>query len=232
MARKHEAVGWLRGGFTPSQIAQKMGISVLSVMGYLYNQVGERQIRLVDILFSIDQGIRQEIEDVISRQDAIDVHEIQDSINSQISPYDLEVYLELRDTFWADMYEAIRNIETRLHKFIKATLQQAHGSDWWRKGIPEKIRIECATLQERDPEPAEDRYCYTTFIHLREILKKEWQLFSKVLPKQLSSNSKKLMSTLVKLNRIRNSVMHPVKNIPLSDEDFQLTRQCREDFAF
>ena len=59
MARKHEAVTYLNQGRSPAAIADAMGISFDSVMGYLYNQVGEGRIRRSDILFAIENKTRE-----------------------------------------------------------------------------------------------------------------------------------------------------------------------------
>ncbi|HUA63871.1 MAG TPA: hypothetical protein VML19_34305 [Verrucomicrobiae bacterium] len=53
MARKHEAAEWLTKDNSPIAIAALMGVSLETVMGYLYNHVGEGKIRRSDILFSI-----------------------------------------------------------------------------------------------------------------------------------------------------------------------------------
>ena len=65
MARKHEAVNLMKSGLSPSEIAKTMDISVKSIEGYLYNQVGEGNIRRSDIVFSIKEEIRVEIENII-----------------------------------------------------------------------------------------------------------------------------------------------------------------------
>ena len=55
MSRRQQAVQWLVSGLSPSGIADKMGISVLSVMAYLYTEVGEGHIRRSDILYAIPE---------------------------------------------------------------------------------------------------------------------------------------------------------------------------------
>ena len=39
MARKHEAVNLLLSGFSPGQIAEKMGVALSTVIGYVVNQI-------------------------------------------------------------------------------------------------------------------------------------------------------------------------------------------------
>ncbi len=138
---------------------------------------------------------------------------------------DLKIYLEMRDTL-GDLYEKIRNIEVTLHTRIKNILISEYGAtDWWRKGVPEEIRAECAASLEKDQEPSDEPYRYTTFIHLKQILEKHWNVISKVLPRNVSSDRKKLLSGLAKLNQIRNFVMHPVRGKKPTDEDFAFVRE-------
>lgn len=128
------------------------------------------------------------------------------------------------------MYEFLREIELTLHSIVKETLVSKYGpkeSEWWKEGIPEKIRLQCETSRRSDEEPANELFCYTTFIHLVKILEDKWELFHDVLPAALSSNQKQLFSDLQKLNRIRNAVMHPVKGLTPTEDDFALVREFR-----
>lgn len=234
MARRHEAVEWLKKGYPPSKIAENMDVTVATVMNYLYNQVGEGKIRRSDLVFSIDQDTRDTIEQVISQLGITDWFEIHRAIKrtgKPLNPDDLRIYIELRDArvAFGDMYEIIREVEVKLHDTIKNTLISEYGPhDWWRKGIPENIRAECAAALEKDSDPASEPYCYTNFIHLKEIFDKKWSIFSKVLPENLISNKKKLMSDLGTLNQIRNYVMHPVKGTIITDKEFSFTREFKD----
>jgi hypothetical protein len=237
MARKHEAVEWLKKGYSPSKIAEQMGVTVSTIMGYLYNQVGEGNIRRSDILFSIDRNTRDTIETIITKLNTTywySIHEEAKKNGIDLNRDDLEVYLKLRDVRVAlgDMYEYIREIEISLHDLIKKTLISKYGSeDWWRKGVSSKIRSRCAAAREMDPEPAKEPYCYTNFIDLGKIMEKQWEAFKKILPPKLSSNRKDLLSRLTRINRIRNSVMHPAKGSELDENDFSFVRELRSDFT-
>lgn len=207
-----------------------------TVMAYLYNQVGEGRIRRSDIVFSIDAGTRDEIEATISKTGTTSWFRILMDLEKHGKPInrdDLQVYLKLRDARvdLGDMYESLRDMEIGLHDFIKKELVSEYGDeDWWRNGISAEIRAKCSAALERDEDPACERYAYTNFIDLAEIIEKQWSIFSKVLPKKLASNRKSLRNSLVKLNRIRNSVMHPIKGIKLTDRDFTLVRELKADF--
>jgi hypothetical protein len=123
----------------------------------------------------------------------------------------------------------VRNIEVRLHRFIKEVFIQEHGEEnWWRGGIPDRIRADCAATRERDNEPASDAYCYTTLMNLREILDKQWSVLSQHLPKSLQGDKKAFLDELKRLNGIRNSVMHPVRNDSFSENDFEFVRSLEQ----
>src|SRR5581483_1130627 len=129
-------------------------------------------------------------------------------------------------------YELLRNVEVRLHTFVKQAFVLEYGEEnWWRSGVPDNIRAECAALLEKDPEPAEEPYCYTHVISLREILDKRWSVLSKYMPDHLLNKKKELLERILRLNRIRNGVMHPVRKSVLTEDDFEFVRDLDADLA-
>ena len=90
------------------------------------------------------------------------------------------------------------------------------------KGIPKSVRMELSKKYEEDDEPAVHQYCYTNLIHLDKILEYNWKELISVLPKNVSADRKKLSKNLNRLNIIRNYVMHPIKGIYPTEEDFYL----------
>lgn len=237
MARKHEAARLLKEGNSPSMISRKMAVCVGTVMGYLYNQVGEGRIRRSDIVFSIDRSVRAQIESCLAKNGNLGWTRVYACVRRsgvQADEDDVRVYMELRDARIAlgDMYELVRDIELGLHGLVKKELSRVYGpAEWWRQGIPEQIRVECVAAREKDPEPADDPFCYTNLIHLKDILEKRWHVFSEVLPPKLAVDRKSLFSSLVRLNRIRNLVMHPVKGRNPTEDDFCFVREFRAHFA-
>lgn len=148
--------------------------------------------------------------------------------------FDVRMYLEYRraPVVLGDMYELVRTIEVRLHRFIKRVFVAEFGADeWWRGGVPDNIRAECAALREKDPEPAPEPYNYTHLIALREILDRKWSILSKHLPAETAQNKKDLLERLVQLNRIRNNVMHPVRGGMLTEEEFEFVYNLEEDLG-
>jgi predicted transcriptional regulator len=233
MSRKDEAAKLLIAGNSPRQIASLMRITIPSVEQYLYTKVGEGAIRRSDILFSIDEGIRNAVENIILKTGKKDCYSVFRAAKRQGHSLDykeLEIYLKLRDAriSLGDMYEFIYQIETALHELIKRTLVEKYGggeNGWWRKGISLEIRKDCTRLREEETEPAAEPFCYTTFIHLKKIVDDQWTVFSRVLPQAVVKDKKKFLSNLNKLNSIRNYVMHPVKGMPITDDDFAFVRE-------
>jgi hypothetical protein len=228
MSRRQEAVQWLVSGLSPSGIANKMGISALSVMAYLYTEVGEGHIRRSDILYAIPEQIRDACERALA--EGVKPDSMYSAVRRNApdaSAYDIDVYVKLRDSrvVHGDMYEMIRRLELRLHGMVRAVLAEAYGeADWWRSGVPQNIRVDCATRKEKDATPLSDPFCYTTLMDMLAILDKQWSLFAQKLPEDVASDKRRLLSDLASLNRIRNAVMHPVRGEALTDKDFSFVR--------
>ena len=115
-----------------------------------------------------------------------------------------------------------------MHQLVRSLLEREYGptaDDWWRKGIPSPIRVKCVSRREEDEDPAQDPYAYTTILDLVTIVAKNWALFQNELPNDYASNRKQFENDLARLNGIRNSVMHPVKERKWSDDDFVFVGQ-------
>ncbi len=237
MARKDHAADLLRQGLAPSQIAQQMGTTPAAVMQYLCLKIGEGDLRRSNIAFSLPPETRSAIEESIEKTGSTAVGVVGRELRKrgiQANRIDVGVYIHYRRArvVLGDMYELVRTVEVRLHSFIKQAFITEFGEEqWWRSGVPDNIRADCAALLEKDPEPADEPYCYTHLINLREILDKRWPVLGKYMPKQLLNQKKDLLERLLKLNRIRNSVMHPVRNAALSEEDFIFVRDLEADLA-
>jgi hypothetical protein len=133
--------------------------------------------------------------------------------------------------YLGDLYEYIREIELGLHAFVRETLKAACGENAWWRAVPEEIRVTCVGAKERDDEPLDDPFCYTTFIHLSGIMDKNWATFSPVLPPGFAGLSKKdFASRMARLNRLRNAVMHPVRGDAITEEEFAFVRSLHQDW--
>jgi hypothetical protein len=237
MSKRDQACSLLRQGHSPSQIAAKMGVRTSYVMNYLWSKIGEGELRRSDLAFSLKRNVRRAIEAVVAETGSQSAgricHELQRR-GIQCSRYDVRMYLEYRraPVVLGDMYEIVRDIEVRLHRFIKRVFISEFGEEnWWRGGVPDHIRAECAALREKDPEPAPEPYNYTHLIALREILDRKWSILSKYLPAEVGQSKKDLLERLVQLNRIRNNVMHPVRGGMLTEEEFEFVYTLDSDLG-
>jgi hypothetical protein len=230
MARKDQAADLLRQGVSPSQIAAQMGTTPAVVMQYLCLKIGEGELRRSDIAFSLPHDVRGAIEETLEQTPSATAGTITRALRKKgldANRVDVSIYLHYRRArvVLGDMYELLRMVEVRLHSFIKQAFILEFGEEqWWRSGVPDNIRAECAALLEKDPEPADEPYNYTHLISLRELLDKRWSVLSKYMPKDLLNQKKDLLERLLKLNRIRNSVMHPVRNAVLTEDEFEFVR--------
>jgi hypothetical protein len=144
---------------------------------------------------------------------------------------EIELYLDLRRAGVAlgDMYEAVRDLETALHQWVRQVLMEhfPEGESWWWSGVPMNVRKDCASRQQEDADGQFLHvFCYTTVINLSVILDKNWERFAYAFSG--SRRSKKTVeSDLHRFNRIRNQVMHPVKHPALSQDDFNFVHSLR-----
>jgi hypothetical protein len=232
MARKDEAEQLLREGLDPSGIARQMGISIGSVIQYLRTQVGEGSLRLSDLYFSFPPEKRKLLQAHKRKGAYTDDHYLR---SNELTRDELDLFESLRSqrVFSGDMYEYISLAEVSIHNLVRTILEREFGSEesgWWRQGVPSNIRAKCATRREEDEEPCECAYAYTTLIDLSALILKNWQAFSGVLPKEYAANRGQIERDLIRLNRIRNSIMHPVKERKWSEDDFEFVRSICELF--
>jgi hypothetical protein len=225
MARKHQAEALLRAGSWPGQIAVHMGISVSSVIQYLRVRVGEGSLRLSDLLFSYPEDLRVVMKQLCQKKRT----SMEQLSKHGLTREDFELYKSIQNTrtLNGDMYDNIARLECALHAVIRIVLargENSGGDIWWRRGVPTGIRVACAQRRELDDEPLSEIFAYTTFIELFEIIEKNWKMFSVLLPPRYQAQRKSLERDFSRLNRIRNAVMHPVKEREWDEEDFVFTR--------
>src|SRR5207237_7053199 len=126
-----------------------------------------------DIAFSLPREVRAAVEEAIANTGSMSSFVIAREVQNRglaVNRNDIAVYLQYRRArvVLGDMYEAVRTIEVTLHRFIKdAFIAEFGPDDWWRSGVPDVIRAECAALLEKDPEPADEPYRYTNLISMR-----------------------------------------------------------------
>ena len=236
MGVREDTLKMLREGLSPKEITKARGVNINTTLGYLDQLVGRGDLRRSDIFFSVPKDIRNAIPASLIKGRILTIQEVSIHLKKQQINADLEdiiVVIKYGDSRHAlgDMYEDIRAIETHLHNIICEALIEEYGEgelEWWRKGIPLSIRQNCQSRREEDEDPVEDPYCYTDLLDLWHILDKQWNTLKDALPDSLIINKRNLRESLIRLNRIRRQVMHPVRGVTPSEEDFEFIREFKE----
>lgn len=195
-------------------------------------QVGEQELRLSDILFSIPHERRNTYELIISKFAKRNSRH-QSAIGRNLDPNELDLYLISRDAPRGDLYVAIADLEISLHFKIKEALVSVLGEGeegWWRNGVPTEIRQRCAAMREADPCLIDHPYQCTTIIDLWKIIEEQWRIFTLILPSSLAADKRSLGEKMRRLNGLRNFVMHPVKAREFKKEDLTFVLDLREEF--
>lgn len=209
MGRPDDTARLLLQGRNPVEIADVLGISLGSVYSYLDRAVGEGLVRRSDIYFSFPPELRKAHKKDLGRY--------------------TNVLVAL-----GDLYEDVRRIEVALHTQVRAMLIEKYGPHeigWWRQGVPESVRVKCHDRRERDIDDPCYVYCYTDLLDLGKTIDGEWALFGGHFPACYSSNKRSLLEHLARLNRIRNKVMHPVRGVIPTEEDFDFVHQFEKDLG-
>jgi hypothetical protein len=231
MARKREAEKLLKQGLLPSEIAERMQISPSTIVQYLRTRVGEGALRFSEIFFSWPVKKREVLEEAAQR---VKSHRSAPA-GLGVVPEDLEFYRSIRQrwVFAGDLYGYLAETEIAVHDLVRSVLVAEFGdgdAGYWRQGIPLNIRKSCQARREEDEAPSDSPFHYTTLVELSEIVAKRWPLFQKVLPDRYGSNRQAVGSDFLRLNGIRNTVMHPVKRRRWTDDDFEFAKRMHAAF--
>ncbi|MDB4433111.1 hypothetical protein N9166_00045 [bacterium] len=229
MSNREIAVRLCREGCTPTEVADRMSAHPRKVREYFLTQIAEGDVKRSEILLSFDSGTREEYEKHISSQDSQEYWDLANSSGRAGIDEDVfRLYLEVRGCERGDLYEYLADIELSLHDFVRRLLKEEFGEHErgsWRAGVPETIRESCVTARERDPDPIDDPFAYTNFIHLATIIEKNWKIFAPNLPAQLRGDRKLFLDDLRRLNSIRNAVMHPAKKVPFEEDHLRFVQR-------
>jgi hypothetical protein len=154
-------------------------------------------------------------------------------------PDELVLYVSYRNrrVYVGDMYVILTQMESTLHERIESILKKRYGSadaEWWRKGVPLKVRSGCVLRKEEDDQYLTHVYCYTTLIDLKTILLDDKLLFQSHFPASVAKDGRTFNAFLDKfnrLNKIRNQVMHPVREKPPTEDDFVFLRKMHSEIT-
>lgn len=99
--------------------------------------------------------------------------------------------------------------ENNVREFLKIVLEENLGGEWWRRGIPAKIRATCAARREEalDEEKEADLLFFADFHDYRRIIESNKNIFSNYI------DTREWCNKLSEMEPIRNAIAHnrPVK---------------------
>ena len=121
-------------------------------------------------------------------------------------------------------FAIISDLEIKLREFIFDNLCSYYGCDdyGWRKGVPEKIRVECAKRKEIDCNMETPKHSFLDFSDYAEIIcfKENWNnIFKKYFIKGSQNNKDKLTSFLKELVPLRNTVFHLRRTLAANERE-------------
>lgn len=230
-----EVARLLQQKFTLGDIAEAWDVSLNHVVEVVYREIGRGHVRRSAVFFHVDEPVFSWGEQILESAPCITraafLAEIENYLDESTGEMGVlaSLFFDVKDAPLTDLFEDIIDLERYLHSTISSTLAEGDGEgNWWRLRIPLKVRTECATALESDPEPAAGPYCYTNFIHLWQILNQEWGIFSKILPKAATKDKKLLEKQLLKVNALRNRVMHPARAYRPQPADLKFVASLRK----
>ena len=231
MVVRHQITKRLLERASPIDVAKELNKRAEDIINHILLQVGERGIRLSNVLFSIPEKRQKKYEQVLEKLRECDMFSWKQSCRARKLNYgEFKLFFYSKDSQHGDMYIYLRELEVSLHSIVRHVLEcefPHHDDAWWREGVPEKIRIRCATTKETEPEPISDLFAYTNLIDLKRIIDANWKVFKQAVPTAFENNKKLLMSIFDELNTLRNGVMHPIKPIDITCTTFKRVRELR-----
>lgn len=182
MEKPDRIINLLFEGIRPSKIAVECGISEESVASQIIQAIQQHRIPRLQVLATLSKDLQNQIAMFfpawIKKPHTFSPEFIRAMSKASDDDFDLSedeilVYLVCFEKPFRDggIYEALCDIERTLHEKTKMILMNKFGSHengWWRKGVPENVRISTVQSRERDLEFVGDApYSYTTLINLK-----------------------------------------------------------------
>ncbi|MEN9626420.1 MAG: hypothetical protein RL557_748 [archaeon] len=113
--------------------------------------------------------------------------------------------------------------ENNVREFIRILLETNHGEDWWRQGVPPKVRAKCASRREEalDEEQEADLLLFADFYDYKIIIESNKSIFASYI------DIKEWCQKLSDMEPIRNAIAHnrPLRNAPVRVSDYHVSFQ-------
>ena len=111
--------------------------------------------------------------------------------------------------------------ENNVREFLRILLEENYGEDWWRKGVPPKIRASCAARREEalDEEKEADLLLFADFHDYRLIIESNKNIFSSYI------DTKDWCKKLSEMEPIRNAIAHnrPLRIAPIRVSEYSMS---------
>ncbi len=110
--------------------------------------------------------------------------------------------------------------ENNVREFIRILLEENYEEDWWRKGVPQKIRASCASRREEalDEEKEADLLLFADFHDYKMIIDANKNIFANYI------DTKDWCKKLSEMEPIRNAIAHsrPLTIAPMRVKEYSL----------
>jgi tetratricopeptide (TPR) repeat protein len=141
-------------------------------------------------------------------------------------PMTVEEVEKLTENVMLTNHALIEWFETNMRDFVKTVLEKEYGEKWWRKGVPLKVRRDCAGRMEECPEEelSSPKLSFVQFYHYATIIeaKGNKNIFKSYL------NVPEWVRRLNRLETIRNGIMHCRGRHLSNERNLTLRSWCRE----
>ncbi len=111
--------------------------------------------------------------------------------------------------------------ENNVREFLRILLEENYKEDWWRTGIPPKIRASCAARREEglDEEKEADLLLFADFHDYRMIIEANKNIFSSYI------DTKEWCRKLSEMEPIRNAIAHnrPLTVAPIRVSEYSMS---------
>lgn len=231
MAESDVCAQALRAGLTPPAIASQQGISLSSVLAHLDHAVGENKLSRSEIYFAIPSEVRARVELACqtigyrpeSRTRPVALGPVARFLADE-DPNDVQVCLRYgpASRYYGDLYELVRKYEIDMHSLVRDVLVEHFGEEeraWWYRGVPLRVRQGCVERAEELGRFDLDPWSCTYLMDLGVVIGQQWTLFAKSFK---ASNKNDVVAQVRDVNDVRNRVMHPVRDAPPTDLDFDV----------
>jgi hypothetical protein len=225
----------LRSGLTPPEIATQQGVSLSSVLSYLDQAVGENKIARSEIYFSIPVDARTQVERACREREYQPLPGARHVSLEPVAELLLGVDVDLvqvclaygpASRYYGELYELVRRYEIDLHNFVRHVLVNHQGEQerrWWYTGVSVNVRKGCAERAEELGRFGLDPWTCTYLLDLQAVIKDQWSLFDGYF--RVASRNE-VFTQIKTVNDVRNRVMHPVRDTPPTDEDFDTLEEA------